>query len=110
MSKKAKKFQTAAMKDSLTGLYNRNEFDLKIEDVLNVFNEKKERFSIIIFDIDKFKAIKCYRSQLITNPRGKLIIDYIRVQNSYYGKLTGCGFAEGFYSKEMIRTDDLSFL
>ncbi|MFC1534062.1 GGDEF domain-containing protein [Thermodesulfobacteriota bacterium] len=57
MSKKAKQFQKVAMRDSLTGLYNRNEFNLKVKDTLNIFHKEGERFSIILFDVDKFKVI-----------------------------------------------------
>jgi bacillithiol biosynthesis deacetylase BshB1 len=59
---------------------------------------------------DKFKAIKCYRSQFVDNPKGRFIFDYLEAQNSYFGKLAGCGHAEGFYSKEVFKTDDLAYL
>ncbi|MFC1548615.1 PIG-L family deacetylase [Candidatus Omnitrophota bacterium] len=58
----------------------------------------------------KFRAIKCYRSQFVVNPKGRFIFDYIEAQNNYYGKLISCKYAEGFFAKEMIKTDDLSDL
>jgi diguanylate cyclase (GGDEF)-like protein len=57
MGKKAERFQLAAMKDGLTGLYNRNAFDAKIQETLKAFNEIGEPFSIILFDVDRFKEI-----------------------------------------------------
>lgn len=57
MSIKAKQFQKAAMRDGLTGLFNRGAFDLKINEAINTFNEKNIPFSIILFDVDKFKEI-----------------------------------------------------
>ncbi len=59
---------------------------------------------------EKFKAIRCYHSQFVANPKGGFVFDYIRTQNSYFGKLAGCAYAEGFYSKEAVKTDDLSSL
>ncbi len=57
ISMKARQFQKAAMKDGLTGLFNRGAFDLKINDAINMFNERGVSFSIIMFDVDKFKEI-----------------------------------------------------
>ncbi|MFC1868322.1 GGDEF domain-containing protein [Thermodesulfobacteriota bacterium] len=57
MSKKAEQFQKAAMKDGLTGLYSRGAFDLKVKEALKTFENKGDSFSLIIFDIDKFKSI-----------------------------------------------------
>jgi diguanylate cyclase (GGDEF)-like protein len=57
MSLKAKQFQKAAMRDGLTGLFNRGAFDLKINEAINTFNGKNIPFSIILFDVDKFKEI-----------------------------------------------------
>jgi len=57
MTKKAKLFQEAAVKDGLTGLYNRKAFDLKLHDAQKAFNANGEPFSVVIFDVDKFKWI-----------------------------------------------------
>ena len=57
MSRKAEEFETAAMKDGLTGLYNRKAFDLKLNDVLKTFNDGGDPFALMIFDVDAFKKI-----------------------------------------------------
>ena len=57
MSKKVKQFQTVALKDGLTGLYNRKAFDTRVKSALKAFNELGEPFSIVLFDVDKFKEI-----------------------------------------------------
>jgi len=57
MSKKAEQFQIAAMEDGLTGLYNRKAFDLRVKEALTAFYENREAFSVVIFDVDKFKEI-----------------------------------------------------
>jgi diguanylate cyclase (GGDEF)-like protein len=57
MSRKAERFQMVAMKDALTGLYNRSAFDLKMENAIETFREKGETFSVMVFDVDKFKEI-----------------------------------------------------
>ena len=57
MSVKAKEFQKAAMRDGLTGLFTRGAFDAKIKETFEEFTAQKKEFSIIVFDVDKFKDI-----------------------------------------------------
>ncbi len=57
MTKKAKHFQKAAVKDGLTGLYNRKAFDMRLHDAQKAFNADEEPFSVVLFDVDKFKWI-----------------------------------------------------
>lgn len=49
------KLKTAAIIDGLTGLYNRREIQAQIENALA--NIKKERFCLIMLDIDNFKQV-----------------------------------------------------
>jgi len=70
------------------------------------------QFSFLIdisqqFD-EKIKAIQCYRSQFIDNPKNKFIFDYIKMQNRYLGMLIQTEYAEAIYSKEPIKISDLS--
>lgn len=57
MTEKAKYFRTAATKDGLTGLYNRNAFDLRVKSALKTFDEGDKPFSVVLFDVDDFKNI-----------------------------------------------------
>ncbi len=57
LTKKAKYFQRAAAKDGLTGLYNRNTFDLRVKSALKTFDEGGKPFSIVLFDVDDFKNV-----------------------------------------------------
>ena len=57
LSLKADRFQQVAMRDGLTGLFSRNAFRLRVKEALISFNEKGEPFSLILFDVDKFKAV-----------------------------------------------------
>jgi diguanylate cyclase len=57
ISRKAKQFEKAAMKDGLTGLFSRGAFDLKIREAIYECKENKKSFSLIMFDVDKFKSI-----------------------------------------------------
>jgi diguanylate cyclase (GGDEF)-like protein len=57
MSRKAEEFESAAMKDGLTGLYNRKAFDLKLNDVLKAFSDGGDPFALMLFDVDDFKKI-----------------------------------------------------
>jgi diguanylate cyclase len=57
MARKAEEFQMASMIDGLTGLYNRQAFDFKVENALRGLREGSGSFSIILFDVDGFKEI-----------------------------------------------------
>jgi diguanylate cyclase (GGDEF)-like protein len=57
LSRKAEELEMVAMKDGLTGLYNRKAFDLKLEGTLKTFRDTGEAFSLILFDINEFKRI-----------------------------------------------------
>lgn len=57
MSKRAARFQEAAMRDALTGLFSRGAFDMRVKEALIALNEKGAGFSLILFDVDKFKSI-----------------------------------------------------
>ncbi len=57
MSRRAERFQTAAMKDELTDLYNRKAFDERMEKALEAFNQGGTPFALILFDVDRFKEI-----------------------------------------------------
>ena len=57
MAKRAEQFQTAAMKDGLTGLYNRKAFDLKLSTALSGLSKGAPPFVLILFDVNDFKRI-----------------------------------------------------
>lgn len=57
MTQKAERFQEAAEKDGLTGLYNRKSFDAKIAEAMEDFRERGTPLCMILFDVDDFKSI-----------------------------------------------------
>ena len=57
MSVKAKEYHNAAMKDGLTGLFNRAAFNAGIKEAFENYAALKKEFSIIVFDVNKFKQI-----------------------------------------------------
>ena len=57
MSAKAEEYQKAAMRDGLTGLFTRGAFDIKIKEAYENYTAWKKDFSIIVFDVNKFKQI-----------------------------------------------------
>lgn len=59
---------------------------------------------------EKFRSIKCYRSQFVANPSGKNVLEWVKLRDSYFGKLSRCEYAEGFYSREGVSTDVLSYI
>jgi bacillithiol biosynthesis deacetylase BshB1 len=59
---------------------------------------------------DKMRAIKCYRSQFVDNPKNTRIFDVMETTNHYWGQLNGVSYAEAVYSKEAIMIKDLNTL
>ncbi len=57
---------------------------------------------------EKIKAIQCYRSQFIENPKNRFVFDYIKMQNQNLGMLIQTEYAEAIYSKEPIKISDLA--
>jgi diguanylate cyclase len=57
MAKRAEQFQTAAMKDGLTSLFNRKAFDLKLSNSLATLASGRPSFVLILFDVNDFKQI-----------------------------------------------------
>jgi len=57
MARRAEEFQTVAMKDGLTGLFNRQAFEVRMKNALARYKDEKEPFCLIMFDVDGFKKI-----------------------------------------------------
>ncbi len=57
MTKRAEELKMVAMKDGLTGLYNRTAFDMKIQGALKTTEDTGEPFSLMLLDVDRFKEI-----------------------------------------------------
>jgi diguanylate cyclase (GGDEF)-like protein len=57
MTKRAEELTMVAMKDGLTGLYNRTAFDMKIKGSLSTIKDTSETFSLMLLDVDRFKEI-----------------------------------------------------
>lgn len=57
MSKRSEELRMAAMKDDLTGLYNRKAFDAKIQGTLEKAQKAAEALTVILLDVDRFKKI-----------------------------------------------------
>ncbi len=57
MSRWAEELKMVAMKDALTGLYNRKAFDIKIKSSLEKTRKAGEPHTLILLDVDRFKEI-----------------------------------------------------
>jgi diguanylate cyclase (GGDEF)-like protein len=57
MFKRADELKMAAMKDGLTGLYNRKAFNIKVKSTLEKAREAGEPLTVILLDVDRFKEI-----------------------------------------------------
>lgn len=49
--------QRLAMTDALTGLANRNQFNMRLTDAIHMVKRNKKHFSLLLIDLDKFKNI-----------------------------------------------------
>lgn len=56
-AKKMEKIKEMSITDELTGVYNRKYFELKLYEEMKKFKREKKEFSLIMFDLDKFKSI-----------------------------------------------------
>jgi len=59
---------------------------------------------------EKIRAMQCYQSQFMENPKNQFVFDFIETQNRYLGMLIQTEYAEAIYSKEPIKISDLSDL
>jgi diguanylate cyclase len=57
LTEQADRFREEAIKDGLTGLYNRKAFDKRIAEGLEAFNKGGDSFVMMMFDVDNFKGI-----------------------------------------------------
>ena len=57
MTRKAERFRKAALKDGLTGLYNRSSFDAQLAESLKSNDHGGEPLFMALFDVDNFKWI-----------------------------------------------------
>jgi len=57
---------------------------------------------------DKMRAIKCYRSQFVENPKNAFVFDYIEMQNRCLGMLIQTEYAEAIYSREPLKINNIA--
>ncbi|HMO78270.1 MAG TPA: diguanylate cyclase [Candidatus Paceibacterota bacterium] len=87
--------EKAATIDRLTGLPNRRAFEVKLKEVIDIFNEKKVSFSVIVLDIDNFKGI----NDKFGHPVGD---DVLRaIGKVIYSCLRGTDFAARYGGEEL---------
>ncbi|MBB6062550.1 diguanylate cyclase (GGDEF)-like protein [Thermosipho japonicus] len=55
--RKIEKILNLAITDALTGIYNKNYFELKLSEEINRCKREGKTFSLIMFDLDNFKGI-----------------------------------------------------
>ncbi len=55
--KQDEEIQRLAMTDALTGLANRNQFNMRLTDAINMVKRNKKHFSLVLIDLDNFKNI-----------------------------------------------------
>jgi len=71
--KQDKKIQRLAMTDALTGLANRNQFNMRLADAIHMVKRNKKYFSLVIIDLDNFKNI----NDSYGHPFGDLYLQHV---------------------------------
>ena len=71
--KQDKEIQRLAMTDALTGLANRNQFNIRLNDAINLVKRNKKHFSLILIDLDNFKDI----NDTYGHPFGDLYLQHV---------------------------------
>lgn len=74
-----KDLEIMAITDKLTGACNRREFDRQFEMAVYTFRREKRRFSIILYDIDRFKVLNDTCGHLYGD---KILIDISKITMS----------------------------
>ena len=111
------RLQEMATTDKLTGVYNRQAFDLVMGETIKDANRNKNKFSIVIFDIDFFKTINDNYGHLAGDEFIKSIVD---VTNPFLRKsdifsrwggdefillLKNCSIEDAYNISENIRSE-----
>ena len=71
--KQDKEIQRLAMTDALTGLANRNQFNIRLTSVIQMIKRNKKHFSLVIVDLDNFKNI----NDSYGHPFGDLYLQHV---------------------------------
>lgn len=71
--KQEEEIQRLAMTDELTGLANRNQFNMRLNDAVNLVKRNKKYFSLVIIDLDNFKNI----NDTYGHPFGDLYLQHV---------------------------------
>ncbi|MGM0623870.1 MAG: sensor domain-containing diguanylate cyclase [Campylobacterota bacterium] len=83
-----KTLRTKVYQDSLTGVYNREKYNLDVKELVDEFKRNQRVFSMIIFDIDHFKGINDNLGHdvgdFILKELTKLVIENIRGEDKLY--------------------------
>ena len=71
--KQEEEINRLAMTDELTGLANRNQFNMRLNDAVNLVKRNKKYFSLVIIDLDDFKNI----NDTYGHPFGDLYLQHV---------------------------------
>lgn len=71
-----KRLEILAITDKLTGACNRREFDRQFDMAVYTFRREKRHFSIILYDIDRFKILNDTRGHLYGD---KILVDIANI-------------------------------
>jgi bacillithiol biosynthesis deacetylase BshB1 len=58
----------------------------------------------------KLRALRCYRSQFLDNPKNRFVFQYIESQNRSLGMLIHAKYAEAVFCREAIKLNDLALI
>jgi len=85
---KYQQVQTLALTDSLTGLANRNQFEMKYQKLVTGCLKQQSRFSLLILDLDGFKEVNDQfghqTGDLVLNEFAKLLLFCCREEDEVF--------------------------
>ncbi len=87
-----KRLEELAIKDSLTGVYNRNQFNELFESQVHRAGRSKSSFCMAMFDVDDFKLI----NDRYGHQRGdEVLVEVVNITKRYFGRANDLIFRVG---------------
>ncbi|MCW7754416.1 diguanylate cyclase [Desulfobotulus sp. H1] len=96
INEKSRVLEEELLKDPLTGSYNRRAYDRHAAEEMNRFNRYNSLFSLLVFDVDRFKLVNDRYGHAIGDKCLKTIIDKVQPL------LRGSDFLARFGGEEFV--------
>ena len=112
LSETIKKYEELASKDALTSLYNHGRIETEITNAVELFKSSNKNFSLMMLDIDYFKAVNDKfghaTGDLVLKQFAKLLSDFLNPYNIKPGRWGGEEFVCVCYDKTFDEIKELA--